>query len=207
MLAGEAVALPSGEARLDWAHVPPVPVFIAGSGPRILRLAGEVADGAIILTGTAPEYVRAAIETVREGGREAGRDLDREGFRYVCWAPCSIDEDGAAARDFVKAHVARVLRRPLPYELSVEDREVVKRIYEQYEYRQHMVVGTRHGELVPDRLVPKFAIAGTVGECLEQVKQLEDTGLHQVAIVPHAREPSGRLAMVRSFAEHIMANL
>ena len=64
-----------------------------------------------------------------------------------------------------------------------------------------MVEGTRHGELVPDGLVHK------AGDCLEQVKQLQDTGLYQAAIGPHAQEPCGRLAMVRGLAEGIMADL
>jgi 5,10-methylenetetrahydromethanopterin reductase len=203
LLAGETVKLANGDVHLAWAKPTRMPLFIAGSGPKILRVAGRVADGAIILTGVAPEYVRAAIESVREGAREVGRDLDAEGFKFVCWAPTSISKDGKAARDFVKSHVARVLKRPLPFTLTPEDQEVVRRIYAEYEYYEHMVVGTHHGDLVPDRMVPRFAIAGTVEECREQVEQLRDTGLHQVAIVPHSPDPNGRLEMVRTFAEKV----
>ena len=207
LLAGEPMDMGNGEVRLAWAQPMSMPLFIAGSGPKILRLAGQVADGAIILTGVAPEYVRAAIECVREGAREAGRDLEREGFQFVCWAPTAISKDGESARDLVKAHVARVLKRPLPFGLTGEDQEVVRRIYAEYEYYQHMVVGSHHGDLVPDRLVPKFALAGTVDECREQVERLKGTGLHQVAIVPHTPDPAGRLELVKTFAEQIAAKV
>ena len=204
LLTGERVKMGSGEVQMDWARVAPVPVFIGASGPRILRLAGRIADGVIMLAGTDPGYLQQAMECVRQGASEAGRDLESEGFQYVCWAPCSISSDGAAACASVKAHVARVLKRPLPFELSVDDRAVVERVYESYDYYQHMVVGAGHSDPVPDTLVGKFAIAGTVEECREQTRDLIGTGLHQVAIVPHAEDPRERASIVRQFAEDVM---
>ena len=70
-----------------------------------------------------------------------------------------------------------------------------------------MVVGAGHGDLVPDRLVSKFAIAGTVEECREQVRRLAEVGLHQIAIIPHTADPRDRLSLVRTFAEEVMAGL
>ena len=177
------------------------------SGPRLLRLAGKVADGAIILVGTAPEFLQGALACIAEGAKDAGRDLHADGFRTICWTPCAIDADGDAARHHVKSHVARVLKRPLPFTLPPEDQAVVTNIYEHYEYYQHMVVGTPHSDLVPDRLVPKFAIAGTVAECREQVQALIGTGVQQVAIIPHTPHPADRLALVRTFAEEVMAQV
>ena len=207
LLAGERVTLATTEVQMDWAKVAPVPVFIAGSGPRILHLAGQVADGVIILVGTAPEYLKAAFECVRRGAEDAGRDLQNEDFKYVCWTPCAIAQDGAVARDFVKAHVARILKRPLPFELSPQDQSVANQVYEHYEYDQHMVVGARHSQLVPDDIVTRFAIAGTVEECREQVRQLKDSGLHQLAIIPHTPDPRDRRALVKTFAEEVMARI
>ncbi len=204
LFAGESVDLGQGELHLDWVTPQSIPIIIGTSGPRLLRLAGKVADGAIILVGTAPEFLQGALACIAEGAKEAGRDLRADGFKTICWTPCSIGADGDAARHHVKSHVARVLKRPLPFALSSEDQAVVTRIYEQYEYYQHMVVGTSHSDLVPDRLVPKFAIAGTVAECREQVADLVKTGLDQVAIIPHTPNPADRTALVRSFAEEVM---
>lgn len=207
LLAGERVGYEGGEIHMDWVKIPKVPIFIGASGPRILSLSGKVADGTIILVGIAPEYLQGAFARIQEGAQEAGRDLQAEGFKYVCWVPCAIEADGKVARDSVKAHVARILKRPLPFELSEEDKAVQKQIYEHYEYYQHLVAGTKHGELVPDRLVSKFAIAGTVAECREQVRQLKATGIHQIAIIPHTLNPADRLRVVRTFAEEVMAKL
>ncbi len=205
LLAGETVDLGQGDVHLDWIEARPIPIIIGASGPRLLRLAGKVADGAIILVGTAPEFLHGALACIQQGAQEAGRDLQAEGFKTICWTPCSISDDGNAARHHVKAHVARVLKRPLPFTLNPEDQAVVTKIYEQYEYYQHMVVGADHSELVPDQLVPKFAIAGTVEECREQVKQLLETGVHQVSIIPHTPDPQDRSALIRTFAEDVVA--
>ncbi|WP_290056454.1 LLM class flavin-dependent oxidoreductase, partial [Amycolatopsis solani] len=45
-----------------------VPLYLAASGPRNLRLAGEIADGAILLSGVAPEPLEAAMRQVAAGG-------------------------------------------------------------------------------------------------------------------------------------------
>jgi 5,10-methylenetetrahydromethanopterin reductase len=206
LLLGGTVDVGTGSATLDWAKPTSVPMFIAGSGPRILGLAGEIADGAIILVGTAPDQVRAAIACISDAAANVGRDLDADGFRFVLWAPCSIGEDGAAARDFVKSHVARVLKRPLPFGLSAEDQRVVEEVYKEYEYYQHMVVGAKHSDPVPDAMVTRFAIAGTPDQCREQVRALADTGLHQIAIIPHSPDPKDRSTLVKTFAE-IMGSL
>ncbi|WP_028936287.1 LLM class flavin-dependent oxidoreductase [Pseudonocardia spinosispora] len=44
-----------------------VPIHLAASGPRNLRLAGRIADGAILLSGVSPEPLAAATALVREG--------------------------------------------------------------------------------------------------------------------------------------------
>ena len=47
----------------------PVPIHVAASGPRNLRLAGEIADGVILLSGVAPAPLAAATARVQEAGR------------------------------------------------------------------------------------------------------------------------------------------
>jgi 5,10-methylenetetrahydromethanopterin reductase len=49
-------------------------VLLLASGPRLLELAGEVADGVMMLVGLDPGGVSAAREHVRRGAARAGRD-------------------------------------------------------------------------------------------------------------------------------------
>ena len=59
-------------ARLP--HHRPVPIWIAAGGPRTLRMAGGVADGVFIRVGTHRANITRAVEAIRAGAAEAGRD-------------------------------------------------------------------------------------------------------------------------------------
>src|SRR5919206_2132566 len=143
LLAGQEVAHPGlgsgAPVRLTYAHGQHTPpVYVAASSPRIHRLAGRVADGAIVLVGTDPAFLTASRRELEAGAQQAERPLGR----VVCWTPCSVQADGAAARAAVKAHVARVLNRPLPFELDAATQDVVREIRERYAYYEHMQPGT-----------------------------------------------------------------
>jgi 5,10-methylenetetrahydromethanopterin reductase len=71
LLSGAAVDFGPVSSRLRDPH--PVPIYMAASGPRNLRLAGEIADGAILLSGTSPALLEEAIGRVQEGGQAVGR--------------------------------------------------------------------------------------------------------------------------------------
>lgn len=207
LIAGETVEHPDSGASVHITYTRQgtrVPIYIGVSSPKITRLAGKVADGAIMLVGVDPEFMQASRRQMEAGAAEAGRDLRKDGFRVVCWVPCSIQEDGRAARSAVKAHVARILKRPLPFQLDPATQEVVRRIYEHYEYYEHMVAGTAHGELVPDDLVEKFAIAGTPAEAREQMERVAATNLvDEIAIIPHTQDPADRERIIRQVGEMV----
>jgi 5,10-methylenetetrahydromethanopterin reductase len=204
LVAGETVTHPDSKAPVRLTYAQPgtrIPVYIAVSGPRIHRLAGRIADGAIVLVGIDPGLLAASRRELQAGAVETGRDLEAEGFKVVCWTPCSIQEDGAAARSAVKAHVSRILKRDLPFDLEPEAMEAVRRIRQDYEYYQHMVVGTEHGHPVSDALVERFAVAGTPQEACQQLEQLAASGLiDEIAIIPHTPDPAHRERIIRQVA-------
>ena len=207
LVRGETVTHPETSApiRLTYAQAGArIPVYLAVSSPKIHRLAGKIGDGAIVLVGTDREFLKASRRELEAGAAEAGRDLKADGFRVVCWTPCSIQDDGRAARAAVKAHVARILKRKLPFEMDAATMAVVTKIREQYEYYEHMVVGTAHGDLVSDELVERFAVAGTPSEARAQLERLAATGLvDEIAIIPHTREPAERERIIRLVGETI----
>jgi 5,10-methylenetetrahydromethanopterin reductase len=199
LLAGRDVTLPTGTIRLKHAPGPGVPIYVAASGPRMLELAGRLADGVIVLVGVDESRVRQALAVVTAGARAAGRDP--AALDLVLWVPCAVADDGAAARDAVKAHVARALNRPLPFALDERERGVVEAIRRSYDYYGHMEPGSRQARVVPDWLVDRFAIAGAPAECRAAVDRLAGTGVRQVAIIPYgAGADGGREATLRRFA-------
>jgi 5,10-methylenetetrahydromethanopterin reductase len=188
------------EFRLSYLSEPvQVPIYLAASAPKILKLAGRIADGVIVLVGTAPEFVSSALATIEAGARESGRQLSD--LHIVLWTPTAIQDDSTAAKDLVRAHVSRVVIRPLPAPVDPALEPVIERIRQGYDYYQHMDPEAHHAGMVPDQLVDLFALAGTPEECQARLKQIADLGVDQVAIVPFAPRAQGRARTIQTFAE------
>lgn len=198
LLAGEEVSLDSGVLHLKHAPTRRIPIIVAASGPRMLELAGRIADGVIMLVGTTSSQVQQAMERVRAGASAAGRDP--RDVRLILWAPCAVSDD-APAREAVKAHVARVVAHPLPFPLQPDEQKVLEDIRQAYNYYQHMEQGAAQARVVPDWLVDRFAVAGTVEECRRRVEELRETGLDQVAVIPYGVAGESRLATLERFAQ------
>jgi 5,10-methylenetetrahydromethanopterin reductase len=201
LLRGESVREPASGAdyRLSYLSEPVrVPIYIAASAPKILRMAGRIADGVIILVGTAPQFIRAALDTVAAGAAEAGRS--ESDIHTVLWTPTAIQDDGDRARSLVRAHVSRVVIRPLPAEVDPAMQQAVDRIRSQYDYYQHMVPDAEHAALVPDELVDMFALAGTPDECAERLASITVSGIDQVSIVPFVPAGTSREPTIKTFA-------
>lgn len=186
--------------RLSYLQEPiHVPIYIGASGPRILQLAGRIADGVIILVGTDPRFVTAALDSIAAGARQSGRTL--EDLHLVLWTTTAIHPDPTTARDLVRAHVARTSMRPLPADVDPDQRRAIERIRAAYQYYEHMEPGATHGNLVPDDLVDLFALAGTPEECAPRVRRLAELGVNQVSIVPYVPPGGDRARTMADFAD------
>jgi 5,10-methylenetetrahydromethanopterin reductase len=75
LLAGEEVAFGSTCTRLRNRSTTPTPVYLLAAGPRMIELAGEVADGAFLMVGLHAASVRSALLHLEEGAQRAGRSL------------------------------------------------------------------------------------------------------------------------------------
>jgi 5,10-methylenetetrahydromethanopterin reductase len=163
----------------------------------MLELSGRIADGIIVLVGVADGYIAHAREKIAEGAKSAGRKL--EDINLVLWVPCAVS-DSADAKNAVKAHVARVVAHPLPYVLDPREQQVLAEIRKTYDYYHHMNQAANHAEVIPDWLVDKFAIAGSVAQCRAQIERLKKTGIQQVAIIPYSAPGGSREQTIRGFA-------
>ena len=75
---------------------PRPPVLLGGTVDAALRRAGRMADGWISSSGHDLRSIGAAIRTVRDGAREAGRDPER--LRFVCRGVVRLRPAGATDR-------------------------------------------------------------------------------------------------------------
>jgi 5,10-methylenetetrahydromethanopterin reductase len=197
------------QGRIAWLEEPrPVPIYVAGSGPKMLRAAGRLGDGVIMYAGTAPEILRAGLGHVAEGARERGRkpsDLD-----VVLWTPTAVGRDRAMARDHVRGRVASALRHAFPVAWSPEDQAVIDRVRAAYDSYQHASAASKHRLLVTDRFVDLMALAGRPEEVREQVRAITGVGgVGRIILLPQVPGQAfvEREEVLRLFAEQVMARL
>jgi len=92
LLRGEQVSMNGRYVRLDavaldWPPTSPAAVLAGATGPRSLRLCGELADGTILTARTSPAGVRQARLLVDEGRQAGGRTEPHPLIAYVLAAP------------------------------------------------------------------------------------------------------------------------
>jgi F420-dependent oxidoreductase-like protein len=77
-----------------------LPIYVAALSPKMLRLAGEIADGAMLWLCN-PSYIRDVVVPETKAGRErAGKSLD--GFDIVAAVPSAVTDDKAAAYETMR---------------------------------------------------------------------------------------------------------
>jgi 5,10-methylenetetrahydromethanopterin reductase len=75
LLAGEDVAFGATSTRLRNLGPSATPVYLLASGPRMIELAGEIADGVLLFVGLHPASIRAAMRHLQTGAQRVGRLL------------------------------------------------------------------------------------------------------------------------------------
>jgi 5,10-methylenetetrahydromethanopterin reductase len=104
LLAGEAVPFGRASTRLRNRSATPTPVYLLAAGPRMIELAGEVADGAFLMVGLHPTAVRAARQHLADGARRAGRSL--AGFPIVFVTTFGLGADADVGARWVRSWFA-----------------------------------------------------------------------------------------------------
>ena len=100
-----------------WAYSGPrraeMPIFISALSPRMLALAGEMADG-VVLWMCSPAYIRDhVVPAVSDGRHKAGKKLD--GFEIVAAIPVCLTTERAAGQDVFRQTVERYANPGLYY--------------------------------------------------------------------------------------------
>jgi 5,10-methylenetetrahydromethanopterin reductase len=188
LLAGEAVESDGAKLTLRIAPDTPPPILLAGSGPKSLRLAGQVADVAFISVGAATRVVSEGLRWVREGAASAGRNS-----RVVeCWAYVdgAVATERSQALDEVKG--AAVSRAAILFSGAAAERlpppirEKTGHLLSRYDYGQHLMPGRnanyRLAEQlgIADYLLETLTIAGSPKDCLRQIENLREVGIENV---------------------------
>jgi 5,10-methylenetetrahydromethanopterin reductase len=152
-----------------------VPLMIGATGPQMLALAGEIADGVVLNYCVPPAYNDMAMEQLEKGAQRAGRsleDLDRPQLIV-----CSVHEDRATAIRSAKMLLTQYLaQQPHIAKASGVEQEVVKRIQAILGWpatKEQIEEAMVH---VPDDLVLRITATGTPEEARAKVQTYVDRG-------------------------------
>ena len=112
---GDGARFEGAHYRVQWSmalpgKLPAPPIYLAALSTRMLELAGEIADGAVLWL-CDPHYIRTvAVPALERGRRRAGKTLD--GFEIVAAVPLAITDEPAKAREAFRSELARYLMLP-----------------------------------------------------------------------------------------------
>jgi 5,10-methylenetetrahydromethanopterin reductase len=147
-----------------------VPVYVGAQGPDMTRMAAKYADG-ILYNGSHPRDVEWASERVSEGLSD--RDGGESSFDFVAYASVSVAETGERAREAARPPVAFIAGGAPGPVLTRHgiDESRAQTIGENIEAGEFSAAF----DLVTERMIDAFCIAGTPGEVSDQVSRLLET--------------------------------
>ncbi|MBF6558890.1 MAG: LLM class flavin-dependent oxidoreductase [Candidatus Binataceae bacterium] len=227
LLSGATVPYQEGDRRrmirfldpasgmIDLKH--PVPVYIAGSGPKTLELAGEIGDGVILFGTVGDSLLGYTMSHIRRGAERAGKRM--EDLYIVVVTAFHLTKPGeklAALQQAVGPLVASecnifALSVTNPYELPGDIRDDLMAFKNAYRTpntpieTRHLELYTgycaefkpEHAPLVTERMIKETTLTGTPAELRARVAKMQAMGVRQVTIAGGSRE-------ISEFATHIM---
>ena len=170
----------TGLVPLDSPPVrPELPVYLAALGPRMLELAGRIADGVILNLMTPAQAGRAAA-LARSAARAAGRDP--ASLEVVCVVHCCLSDDPAAAAAAARAVVPRYVLHPAVPPLFGETGGGV----DLRGVRERVLAGDRAGAAgeVPQQVADGFVAHGSAARCAARVAEYRAAGVDLPVVAP-----------------------
>jgi 5,10-methylenetetrahydromethanopterin reductase len=198
------------------AHVPPladeadtprdaVPLYVAGTGPRMQELAGEVGDGLLTPSITTPAFVRYARENLARAAERAGRDPDE--VDLGCTIVASVDEDRDRGREGAREIAGMYLANKVQNIQAAADTLLQKAELTMDEIRPVAEAMERGGRLaaaraVSDGILDKCKpIAGTPEDCVAAIEEYRDAGCTHVMLELWGED---RDEQIRLFGERVL---
>jgi 5,10-methylenetetrahydromethanopterin reductase len=170
-------------------------VVMAASGPKAIEVAGEIADGALLLVGFNRGIVQAALAHLERGARRGGRRLED---LEIIWAvrtgtASTIEEARRQARP-TAVHWG-ILRwggqwlEPAGLRLPAFDiPDAVHRVYPDLSHAHDWEAAIAATSFVPDDVVAELCEAmgliGTPEHCAERIAEMTKLGVRNLYLMP-----------------------
>jgi len=147
---------------------PDIPVYLAGMGPQMTRLAGEIGDGWISHELCSADYLRRRLLPDLEAGLARVEGKQRADLDVVVSACCSISDDAAVARRRAAGLVGfyatvRTYAEFFDFHGLADDQQRVIEAFRSGTGADHLA------DVVPDRMVEALTLVGTGADVAAQL--------------------------------------
>ncbi len=152
-----------------------VPIYIGATGPKMMALTGEIADGVVLNYLVSPKYNEMALEQLEIGAKLSGRsvlDIDRPQL-----VVCSVDSDRKKALDGARKLVTQYLgQQPHIMKASGVSQDLLDEIGQVLTWPATEEQIEEAMKLVPDDVVQMITASGTPEEVKAKVREYVASG-------------------------------
>lgn len=213
--------LTTGHGRFDGREIDvyggaraPVRISVGAEGPRMLELAGGIAEAVSIGTGLTADVVAWSLDRVRAGARLRGREpADIEAWFTV---RSVLDADRESARKRIRPSLASILHHSM--RAGVDGRLVPERHHDAVRaYVRHYVLADHQrpagaNEQLMDRLgltefaLDRWGMAGDTKDWIDRIATLRNSGIRRMWLANRGSLTQLR-ATLRNFGEQVLPRI
>jgi 5,10-methylenetetrahydromethanopterin reductase len=181
------------------------PIYVAGTGPVMQRLAGSISDGLLTASITTPSFVRYSRRNMEEGARKAGRNSGELALGSVIVG--SIGRDAMKGKEGAREQAAMYLANKVQNIKGSADvlLECAGLTFEELQpVADAMEKGGRRAaaRAVSDEILRKVcAIAGTPDECIARIEEYRAAGCTHIMLEIWGDDRAGQ---ARLFGEAVL---
>ncbi len=152
-----------------------VPIYIGATGPKMMTLTGEIADGVVLNYLVSPKYNEGALAQLEQGAKVAGKSLDEVDRPQL--VVCSVDNDRKKALDAARKLVTQYLgQQPHIMKASGVKQELLDEIGQVLTWPATEEQIEDAMRLVPDDVVQLITASGTPADVKAKVREYVSSG-------------------------------
>ena len=193
-LDGEEILRDGHPSRIEWlddVEVPPVPIEVAATGPKVIEIAARRAERICFAVGADTERLGECIDWARRAAEAADRDPDA--LRFGAYLNCVIHPDREVAREGIRGGLSVFAHfsgfRGMDIEALPEGtRAAASHLRTHYDMVNHGKAAGGHAQALDADFIHRFGIAGPLEEAVSRFREIQDSGIEFVRVVPGSRD-------------------
>jgi 5,10-methylenetetrahydromethanopterin reductase len=199
-------------SKIEWirpGRYPKVPVDVAATGPKVIRIAAQLADAVTLAVGADPARLQWGIDTARAARRVAG--LDPDDLRLGAYINCVVEDDPAEAAHLGEGGLTVFTRFSTMHgepvgPTSETERQVMRSLHQAYDMTSHSRAGSPQAATLTTEFAREYGIFGPPAYCIERLTEVVRMGITRMVIVGPSRDldPARGERAEQRFAEEVM---